>query len=462
MNRRKFLGQASCAAVGSTTFLSTLVNLCTANTAAASIGAAQGDYKAMVCVLMAGGIDSFNMLIPSGNPEYGEYSGIRTNLAIPQNEILPINPIMNDGKQYGVHPGLSEVQTLFENGDLAFMSNVGAIIEPVNKAQYNNGSVKLPLGLYSHADQIKHWQTSIPQSRNSIGWGGRMADIIHEMNSNQNISMNISLSGSNVFQTGNNIVSYSISPNGSGSQGMINYSDEWTWTTLRKNATDSLLNQEYKNLYESTFINSVKNAQAAHEQFSGAIDASHTFSTVFPDSGFSDRLHMIARTISSQNLLSMNRQIFFLIYGGWDHHDGLITLQNNMLPVLSQGIGAFNTAMKEIGMDDKVTLFTISDFARTLTSNGNGSDHAWGGPQMAVGGAVNGKSMYGAYPDLYDDNPQDVGRGRLIPTLSADEYFAELALWFGVPKSDLDKVLPNISNFYSLVSDDLPIGFMNI
>jgi uncharacterized protein (DUF1501 family) len=111
-------------------------------------------------------------------------------------------------------------------------------------------------------------------------------------------------------------------------------------------------------------------------------------------------------------------------------------------------------------MENNVTLFTASDFGRTLTSNGEGSDHAWGGNQEVVGGAVAGRKIYGQYPVLYEDNPLDVGRGRLIPTTSVDLYFAELALWLGVPKSSLPLVLPNIERFYSLSSTESPLGFL--
>ena len=462
LNRRQFLGQASCAAVGSTTFLSTLAHLCMTNSAAAKPAAIQGDYKALVCILLAGGIDSHNLLVPSGNPEYSEYSTIRSNLAIPQGQLLGINPITGDGKSYGIHPNALEIQQLFESQDLAWIVNVGSLVEPTDKNQYENNLTTLPLGLFSHSDQIKHWQTSIPQSRNVTGWGGRMADMLSELNTKQNVSMNISLSGDNIFQTGKEALAYSIKNYDNGSSGITGYNGPWSFNQALTPAVNSMLTQQYSNLMELTYRDIVINAQEVHEEFSGALANSFAFTTTFPDNSFADSLKMIARTISVNQTLGMNRMIFFLNYGGWDHHDNLLTQQQSMLPILAQGLKAFYDSLGEINMQENVTTFSISDFGRTLTSNGNGSDHAWAGNQFVIGGAVKGKELYGTYPDLVEGGPLDLGRGRIIPTASADEYFAELALWFGVPKADLDLVLPNITNFYSLSSNDMPMGFMDV
>ena len=169
---------------------------------------------------------------------------------------------------------------------------------------------------------------------------------------------------------------------------------------------------------------------------------------------------MVAKTIAARKTLGFKRQTFFILFGGWDHHDEVIKTQQAMLTVVSKAMKEFSNAMTELDINDKVTTFTASDFGRTLTSNGRGSDHAWGGNHMVMGGAVQGGRIYGDYPALYIDNPLDTGRGALIPTISCDEYFAELAKWFGVSNADLDAVFPNIGRFYDTSSTSLPVGFM--
>lgn len=431
-----------------------------ASTAAAqTIPSGGSDYKALVCLFLAGGADSYNFLPPYGINEYNEYSAVRANLALPQDSILPItlaNPI---GKELGMHPGMTELHSMFQAGNLAWVTNVGTLIEPTTLAQYEAESTRLPLGLYSHADQIKQWQTSVPQSGDAIGWAGRTADLLHSLNDNDKISMNISIAGSNVWQNGNNTFQYSISSDGNGSEGLTTHDWHWNGYPARGAAIDSMMDIEYENLFKKTFVQSTKNAVDAHEEFSSAVDGI-TFNTVFPDNYFARQLQMVARTIAARSTLGMRRQTFFVQFGGWDHHDEVLVNMGNMAPVISSAVAAFYSALEEINEQNNVTLFSASDFGRTLTSNGEGSDHAWGGNHFVAGGAVNGQNVYGTYPDLYQGNPVDTGRGRLIPTTSVDEYFAELALWFGVSPQDLPIVLPNVTNFMT-PGPTGPLGMMS-
>lgn len=457
MSRRRFLGEASCAAIGSTALFNTLLNLRMAGSAAGQSIGGGNDYKALVCLFLAGGNDSFNLLVPSGATEYAEYAAVRRDLALPQAQLLPLNPINSIGKQLGAHPQMPEVQNLFETGKLAYVANVGTLVERITKQQYENETVPVPLGLYSHADQIQQWQTSIPDRATPIGWGGRTADLLYALNQNQSISMNISISGSNVWQAGNQVVEYSITP--WGSIGLDGYEGTWNYNHVRGAAIDSQLDLEYRNLFERTFAQKGRGAIDAHYQFMGAINAAPAVTTVFPaDSWLGENLKMVARTIAARSLLNVRRQTFFVMIGGWDHHDNVIDNQQVMLADVSASLGAFYNALVEIGAQNDVTLFTASDFGRTLTSNGAGSDHAWGGNHLVMGGAVQGRRVLGQYPDLYEDNPLDTGRGRLIPTTSVDEYFADLALWLGVDKSNLPVVLPNIERFYNLQSSSPPLG----
>jgi uncharacterized protein (DUF1501 family) len=465
LNRRKFLKQSSCAAVGYTTLFSTLLNLKGLNAAAMANSSTliSGDYKAMVCILLGGGNDSFNMLIPRGNPEYAEYGSTRTNLAIPQNQILPIYPNTGDGREFGVHPAMPEVQTLFNSGKAAFLTNVGTLVEPTNINQFYNNSVSLPLGLLSHSDQVKHWQTAFPQARVANGWGGKIGDLLGDMNANQNISMNISLNGSNTFQNGANTIEYAIHPV-NGSIGITGYQGEWQFNNMRTAAIDNMVDHNYQDMFMDSYKNTIRNARDAHLQFSSAIEGVTSFNTQFSGDEWelSESMEMIAKVIASRNVLGFSRQTFFIHFGGWDHHDEVLNSQDEMLGVLSNALGEFNSVMEELNVSDCVTVFTISDFARTLTSNGNGTDHGWGGNCLVTGGALNGKNIYGTYPSLALGNNLDIGGGVLIPTTSADEYFAELAMWFGVSNSELSTILPNIGNFYNTGSGTPPVGFMQM
>lgn len=461
MNRRRFLGVAPCAAIGTVTSLNAMVNMKVANALAGLASPPSSEYKAMVCILLAGGNDSFNMLVPRNGTHYSEYKHTRSNLALAQGSLLPLNYTDSNGKQFGVHPSMPEVQRLFNDKKLAFLTNVGTLIEPTTVAQYKNKSVKLPVGLLSHADQIQQWQTSIPQTRSSKGWGGRMADIMQAGNESQDISMNISLSGSNIYQAGNQSTEYAIRSSAGGSVGINVYEESNVIDKALAGGVKSLLGQQYKDIFKSTFNTKIKRSQEQHETFSTALAQSNPVNTSFSQSQLSYDLQLVAQTIAARNLLGAKRQTFFITVGGWDHHDEVLDNQVAMLSVVSKALSEFQTSMEELGLSENVTTFTISDFGRTLTSNGNGTDHAWGGNVMVMGGSVKGGQLYGEYPSLGIGGKDDVGGAIMLPKISTDEYFAELCRWYGVPASDMNYVLPNIGNFYDVNSSSLPIGFMN-
>ena len=465
LSRRRFLGQAACAAVSTLPVLSTLLNLRFASSIASAQTPPGSGYRALVCLFLNGGNDSFNMLVPRGASEYAEYAAVRQDLALAANALLPINPLNSAqvGRQLGLHPGMPELQQLFESGDAAFVANVGTLVQPgITKTGFFDGSAQLPVGLFSHSDQIEQWQTSLPDTRSGIGWAGRAADLLNELNAHPNVSMNISLAGSNVWQTGNSVFEYAITPDGA--VGLANYSKEWAQEygtrQIRSAAVDGQLAMEYANVFQRTFAGSQRSALDAYDLFAAATGPDLPAGASFPDSQLGRQLRMIARTIAGRGALGAVRQTFFVSVGGWDHHDEVLNNQAAMLPIVSQAVGAFHNAMQLLGAQDDVTLFLASDFGRTLSSNGRGSDHAWGGNTFVVGGAVDGRKIYGSYPDLYADNPLDLGRGRLIPTTSVDAYFAELALWLGVPRADLPLVLPNIGRFIDVAGTAAPVGFL--
>jgi uncharacterized protein (DUF1501 family) len=478
ITRRSFLGQTSCAAVGSIALFNTLLNLRLMNSASAQ---SPGDpYKALVCLFLAGGNDSFNMLVPRDAPSYAEYQIVRGGLynatttsgglALPNTGatggLLPLTPLGNlGGKEFGLHPAMQRLQSLFENGNAAFVSNVGSLIQPGMTRAMHDAGLNVPFGLYSHSDQIEQWQTAYPEGRTSLGWAGRAADLLQSMNANNGLSMNISLGGTNIWQSGNNVLQYGLNPNGVSSlEGYDQTTDLAAWgrSPIQSAATDSQLAIDYKNLLEKTFAQKTNRAIDSYKVFQQATSLPLPSGVVFPNTQLGNSFKMVARTIAGRNVLGAQRHTFFVQLGGWDHHDEVISSQQTMLGQVSDAVGAFYDSLTAMGLANQVTTFSASDFGRTLTSNGRGSDHAWGGNHFVVGGDVQGRRLYGEYPSLVANNPLDTGRGRLIPTTSVDAYFAELALWFGVPKSSLPLVLPNIGRFYNVASSPSPVGFMGV
>lgn len=464
LTRRNFLKiSGGCAALSSTSLLSTLLDLKLTKAALAAVGPFP-DYKAIVCVFLSGGIDSYNMLMPYEDVEYAAYSATRTNLALPKNTAFQV--LDRTGRKFGIHPGMPEMRDLYNASRLAFIANVGSLVVPTTKANLN--TVPKPVGLYSHSDLIRHWQTSVPQSRREItGWAGRMADMVTDsINAHPDISMNISLGGLNILETGRNVVPYTI---GTGGATVLNSYSKTTTNARDRIFTkfcDSSLGQTYGDLLEKSYARERR----------GALDAAITFNAIpalpatiiFPNTSLGNQLKMVARTIAARAALGatpgteVKRQIFFVTTGGWDHHADLVTGQASMLPPISAALKAFYDATVTLGVANNVTTYTFSDFARTLQSNGVGSDHAWGGNQMVMGGAVSGGHVYGNYPTtLALNNILDTGRGRLIPTTAVDSYSAELAMWFGMRNdNDLVSVFPNIRNFYSASSVNKPLGFL--
>lgn len=453
ISRREFIGQASCAGVGTTALFSTLLGLRLANSLAAQTVPTGSDYKALVCLFLAGGNDSFNMLVPTTNGEYDAYAKIRGNLALARDTLLQITPGNLGGRTLGIHPAMPEVRDLFNAGRLAFVSNVGSLVRPTTLADYTAGRYR-PVSLYSHADQVKQWQTCIPDQRTAIGWGGRAADIIHSLNKSSLVSMNISLAGQNVFLTGQQAFTYCV--NSGGATALTGYDPLAVnnLTAVRSAAVDSTLTATYQNLFEQTYANSTIDAVETYYEFTKAITGITLATPIPTGNSVASNLAMIARIAAANGALGTKRQVFFVQLGGWDHHADVLTKQQSMLPIISQALNFFWSALSEVGLQNNVTLFTASDFGRTLTSNGNGSDHAWGANHMAMGGAVAGGYVFGNkaqgyYPDFQNISTIDTGQGRLIPGVAVDEYARDLLTWFGISATDLDYVLPAFSSRFA-------------
>lgn len=460
-SRRSFLKHSGCAGVAASTLFSGLAQLGAVTAASAQPLSSGSDYKALVCVLLAGGADSFNMLVPVDNTGYQQYATSRSDLALKQSELLSLNNGVSGQRQLAVHPAMQPLQNLFNQGQLAFLSNVGTLVEPTSIEALRNNTARFPLGLHSHSDQISQWQTAIPDNRSATGWGGRLADVLRSLNSNQKISMSISTAGTNEFQAGKFTDSFSISGDEGTSQ-LYDYAHpESEFDRLRYQALDKMYENQYSNIFRRAYLDTFKSSLSANAEFKQALNTAPAFSTQFAADNFSQQLQKVAKAIAANKTLGMQRQTFFVQFGGWDHHDDTLRNMRQMLPALSQGLAAFQATMQELGMTNNVTTFTTSDFGRTLSSNGKGSDHAWGGNHMIMGGAVKGGKIYGDYPSLsLSDNPLDTGRGVIMPTTSVDVYFAELALWMGVSPGQLADILPNIGRFYAANSKQAPVGFM--
>ncbi|MEX0329838.1 MAG: DUF1501 domain-containing protein [Puniceicoccaceae bacterium] len=476
ISRRRFVKNSCCGAMSSIPVLSMLLNLKLANNAAATQISSfnpSGDYKTLVCAFMEGGNDSFNMLVPTDNERYGIYQTSRSNLALQREFLLPLDQLPDgDGLEYGLHPNAHGLQELFNGlgGDpgkrrLSFIANIGTLVEPTTLAQFkdSNSGVRLPKGLGSHLDQQVQWQTSVPQGLpNLSGWGGRIADILNSQYNAEKIGMNMSLFGNNVFQSGNNYTQYAVFEKG----GVVlsantNQGDP---TFLKNVAFKSILEQEYHNLVRSSFsevvTESLEQSEFLTSEFNNFDDS--TISGQFPSTPLGAQFKLAVKVIALRERLGLRRQTLFLNGGDFDTHLDLLGVQAKNMTDWGESMRAFQNSLEDLGLQDSVVTFVASDFGRTLRSNGRGTDHAWGGNTMVMGGPVEGGRIFGTYPNLTLDGPDDIGAGgRILPTTSVDVMFAELAMWFGVSNGDLPTIFPNLGNFYSIGSGN-PLGILSL
>jgi uncharacterized protein (DUF1501 family) len=482
ISRRGFLKQLNCAAIGSSAILNTLLNLKLAN----SVSAQQGpkDNKALVCLFLSGGMDSFNLLVPWEQSAYNTYSvtrgpfGSDGGLALDRNAL---RQLAAPSDNYGLHPSCQNLQAM-ANGTgpfagkrrLSFVSNVGTLVQPITKAQFNawengqNAALPVPRALFSHSDQIEQWQTAVPQGMSQLsGWAGRCADILNSYYNTGTNSMSISLGGNNVLQVGNSSQQFVITATGAlsfeGTTGGANPNP----LQIKNAALRNTLDQAYTNLLTESFSRITRQSDDAQLLFQTQFDSANAqlgaaADALFPPGNYlATTLKAVVKTIKIRSQLGLGRQTFFVQYGGWDHHGELLQTQAGMLSVLDAAIGAYQRALELLGLQNDVITFTASDFSRTLRSNGRGTDHAWGANAMVFGGKVDGGRIFGTYPDLTLDGPNDVGRGgRLLPGTSADLYFAELLRWFGVSAGNMSYVLPNVANFWDPNSSAAPLGFV--
>lgn len=478
--RRAFLRRSGQLAMAGTA-LPFALNLAAMGEAAAQ-AASGDDYKALVCVFMFGGNDYANTVVTYDDLSYNAYSTIRVpqasgGIAIAKADLAatlltPTTPLAN-GRQYALHPSMTQLAGLFNtDGKVAVQLNVGPLVVPLTRDQYNNSNKRLypqPPKLFSHNDQQSTWQSSSPEG-STIGWGGNLGDVMLSQNTNSLFTC-ISVAGNTVFLSGDTALQYQVSTGGAVGINSVKGSSVYGSTAV-KAAMAQLVQEARSHTLENEYNRVTKRSVDAETTVTAAIApatlATDTFAGL--NTGLASQLKMVARIIRGRSGLGAKRQVFFVSMGGFDLHDNLIAGQASVMQQLSDGLAAFHRQMVAQGMADKVTSFTASDFGRTLASNGDGSDHGWGGHHFIVGGAVKGKQLYGT-PQVVSINNDSklagydghVGQGRLIPTTSVDQYGATLAKWFGVPDADLPGILPNLHNFGGTVNGiDYPkdIGFM--
>lgn len=450
VTRRDFL-RLGTGTVLSTAMLSTLGGLQRVLGATAD---ASG-YKALVCLFMSGGNDGFNWLVPQTAAGHSTYASSRGNLGLDPSTLLSLNGTASDGYAYGLHAACPELQSLFNAKSAAVLCNVGTLVVPTTPAQARMGSVPLPPQLFSHIDQQTLWQTSIADSSERYGWAGRVADLYASQGMNPNLAMNINVGDQNYWQSGKATNPYAL---GLGGASVLNDALSTNFRNgLRSKASAAILSQAGSDAnlmvaqYAKVQVNAANKVVTLNNAYNAAGDVSTQFPAYEQDNNLGLQLHQVARLIKARSQIGDARQIFFVSMGGFDSHQNQLITQNTMLRIVSRNIATFQAAMQELGTQKNVTLFTASDFGRTLGSNGSGADHAWGNHHMIVGGAVQGGQYYGKMPSLKIGGADDLGssNGQIVPTTSTDQYAATLAQWFGVAASDLNTVFPNLKNFSS-------------
>ena len=405
-----------------------------------------GDYKSLVCVFLFGGNDATNMVVPvSGSQSYADYSRVRGPLALPQDQ-LQIVSSKSGGAIYGLHPRLGDLRTIYEQGRLAVLLNVGTLVGPTSKAEYNRPGAALPENLFSHSDQQSQWQTSTPSIMTPTGWGGRVADRAQQCSAPATFPVVLSVTGNTIFGNGDQTRLATLTPNTAmGLQGFGQLPNP------RYTAFQQLLAFDQ----DAMLVKAANQVAAAGmndaELINKALAAPTRITTPFPTTSLGQQLRTVARIIEARAATGLHRQVFFCSLGSFDTHQNQVSAQDKLLSQLGAALAAFYHSTWEIGAAERVTTFTASEFSRTVQPNSNnGSDHGWGGHHFVIGGAVKGGEVYGRYPDLTLGGPDDANvRGVFIPTTGLDQYNATLAAWFGVSSPDLAQVFPNLGNFSS-------------
>jgi uncharacterized protein (DUF1501 family) len=402
------------------------------------------DYKALVCIFLAGGNDGHNTIVPLTQSEFNAYKAARGSLALPDSNgpLLPVET--PDGTPFGLNNGLAAIHPLWAQGKLAVLANTGMLVQPVSRTEFLSNAVPVPTNLFSHSDQIQQMQSGIPSTSGGTGWGARAADVVQPLNNGVTFPTSVSTAGPALFCAGNVIQSASLLPGFN-----LDPSGMQLWPQSAADARRNGLQQVLE------FDSGLALVQAANKVRQDALNmnamltgGSANVNTVFPGTSLGSQLQQVAKIIKLHSTTGMTRQVFFCSLGGFDTHGSQSWQHWDLLRQVSEALMAFYNATIELGVADRVTSFTLSDFGRTLQPSGTGTDHGWGNHHLLLGGAVQGGQVFGSFPSLALGGPNDAGsRGALIPSTSTDQYGATLAAWFGVPAAQLATVFPNIGRF---------------
>ena len=406
--------------------------------------AAPPDYKALVCIFLTGGNDGHNTIVPLTQSQFNAYRAARGSIALPDNNgaLLPVEHV--DGTPYGLNPGLAAIHPLWAQGRLAVLANTGMLVQPVTRQQFLANAAPVPTNLFSHSDQIQQMQSGVPSTSGSSGWGARAVDAVQFMNGVSTFPPSISVTGPSLYCTGQIVQSASLLPGFN-----LDASGMSLWPQAAADARKTGMQQVVE------FDSGLALVQAANKVRKDAISlnammsgASATVGTVFPGTNLGSQLLQVAKLIKLRSTTGIQRQVFFCSLGGFDTHGSQSWQHWDLLTQVSEAMASFYNATVEMGVADRVTTFSLSDFGRTLEPSGAGTDHGWGNHHLLMGGAVQGGRVFGTFPTLALGGPDDSGsRGAMIPTTALDQYGATLAQWFGVPAAQLPSVFPNIGNF---------------
>ena len=398
------------------------------------------DYKALVCIALDGGCDGNNVVVPLDAARYSLYSGARGSLALAPSVLHQVQNGSNG--TYGFHPALPNLSSLYLGGRAAVVANMGTLTQPITKNDYLNSASSVPSDLMNHERQRYEWGTAYTgtgATSDYTGWGGRVADSLASLNTGVFPTVTCLIPGlaEQIFCYGKTSYPAVISPGQSG-----------VFPTAANTPLQLLAKLGGKGALVGTAASGLKNAMDQSALLASVLSSTPAFTTVFPTSALGAQLQQALSMIAARTALGMQRQIFLCALQGFDNHQNQLASQQIALADLDNCVAAFTAGLTELGLLDKVTTFTTSDFGRSLNVNSSaGSDHAWGNHQLVIGGAVKGNRMYGAFPDITPNSADDLGQGRWLPSTSVDQYGATLAAWFGVPDSQLTTLFPNLSNF---------------
>lgn len=469
LSRRRFLKKSSQLSLGTAAAVNSMGML-------GLLGASQSladstDHKALVFIMLTGGNDSYNMLVPIGDNQLRRnYENHRGIVALPEADLhslqlaSPATVYAGDDSpttsstEFAMHPACPAMAELFNSGELAIICNTGNLIEPTSKVQFDNDSVALPPQLFSHSDQQRQLQSE-PSNPFRYGWGGHMAELLSDYNVDTNVSPLIAVGGLNSFHVTRDglINSYSLSNNGAPAlYGYYGPSQQILETSMQSIDSEAhLMAQKYR----STFDSAIKAQSIVQGAFAQAESLGVDYDDIFAAAGAvatkdsTKRLITVAKMIAGRSLTNNQRPVYFVEIFGFDNHKKLLSDHHELMAELNSVLKGFRDVLVAQGDFDQVLTLVGSEFARTFTPNGEdseaGTDHGWGGHSMVMGGMINGGQLFGTHPDLALDQGLDTGRGRWIPTTTNSQCSAVVAHWMGVPQNEINQLFPSLENFDS-------------